>query len=152
MSVASKPKRRRSPQEKKSLSYERDRVNVYGQNNKATRKRIPKFKAAANRALRHQARLLMALAPPGDASDRVEASLADLTSLKGLHAYRHKRRKFRDYPLGLVLDKRLLRRIADADRAPSRNVRESFRSALERLSSWEHTHEQKDQLAKRKRR
>jgi len=152
MSVTSKPKRRRSPQEKKSLSYERDRVNVYGQNGKATRKRIPKFKATTSRALRHQARLLMALAPQAFDSDRVEASLADLTSLKGLRAYRHKRRKFRDYPLGLVLDKRPLRRIADADRAPSRNVRESFKAALERLSSWEHTHRQEDQLARRKRR
>jgi hypothetical protein len=152
MSVTSKPKRLRSPQEKKELSYERDRVNVYGQNNKATRKRIPKFKATTNRALRHQARLLMALAAQADDSGRVDASLADLSTLKGLHAYKHRRRKFRDYPLGFVLDARALRRIADADRAPTRNVRESLRSAIERLSSWEHSHEQQDQLAGRKRR
>jgi hypothetical protein len=151
MSAPSKPKRVRGPQEKKKLSYERDRVNVYGQNDKASRKRIPKFKAASNRALRHKGRLLTALVTQADDSERAEGSLADHRTTKALHEGNHRRRKVRGFPLGFVLDERPLRRIADADRAPSRNVRESFRSALERLSSWESTHGQKVQLGKRKR-
>jgi hypothetical protein len=38
-------KRLRSPQEKKALSYELDRRNAYGQNDKAARKAIPLRKA-----------------------------------------------------------------------------------------------------------
>lgn len=45
-----KQERRRSPQENKRLSYERDCVNTYGENNKAARKSIRRFKAASNRA------------------------------------------------------------------------------------------------------
>ncbi|MBO9402748.1 hypothetical protein [Shimia sp. R9_3] len=45
-------KKRRSPQEKKSLSYERDRRDNYGENHKGSRKSVPKRKALANRSLR----------------------------------------------------------------------------------------------------
>lgn len=44
--------RRRTPQEKKALSLERDGRNVYGENDKASRKNIPKAKARVNRANR----------------------------------------------------------------------------------------------------
>ena len=46
-----KPK---SPQEKKELSYLRDRRNDYGENAKSSRKNIPRAKANANRAERHE--------------------------------------------------------------------------------------------------
>ncbi|SCY23938.1 hypothetical protein [Microvirga guangxiensis] len=42
--------RRRSPQENKKLSYERDCSNQYGENDKAARKAVRRFKAASNRA------------------------------------------------------------------------------------------------------
>jgi hypothetical protein len=45
-------KRYRSPQEKKRLSYEKDRRDTYGENNKGSRKSVPKSKALGNRALR----------------------------------------------------------------------------------------------------
>jgi len=45
-----KSSRRRSPQEDKRLSYERDCVNRYGENDKAARKAVRRFKAASNRA------------------------------------------------------------------------------------------------------
>jgi len=45
-----KSDRRRSPQENKRLSYERDCVNQYGENDKAARKAVRRFKAASNRA------------------------------------------------------------------------------------------------------
>ena len=45
------PKRVLTPAEKKRLSYERDGRNTYGQSNKASRKAIPRFKAASKRAI-----------------------------------------------------------------------------------------------------
>jgi hypothetical protein len=46
--------KRRTPQEKKALSYERDRRNTYGEAPHAARKSIPLRKALRNRANRHQ--------------------------------------------------------------------------------------------------
>lgn len=43
----------RTPQEKKRLSYAKDRRNSYGENSKASRKNIPRAKAQANRSERH---------------------------------------------------------------------------------------------------
>lgn len=40
--------RRRSPQEKKALSYARDRRNVYGENDKSSRKNIRRNKRSPN--------------------------------------------------------------------------------------------------------
>lgn len=48
-----KPK---SPQEKKALSYAKDRRNGYGENDKSSRKAIPARKAEANRKVRRKAR------------------------------------------------------------------------------------------------
>ena len=45
--------KRRTPQEKKRLSYEHDRRNVYGESPHAARKIIPLRKAQRNRANRH---------------------------------------------------------------------------------------------------
>lgn len=46
-------KKRRSPQEKKALSYQKDRRSDHGQNDKAARRLVPLRKALANRRLRH---------------------------------------------------------------------------------------------------
>ncbi len=48
-------KKRRTPQQKKTLSLSRDRRNRYGQNAKASRKLIPLRKAKAKRSVRHAA-------------------------------------------------------------------------------------------------
>ena len=48
-------KRRRSPAEKKALSYEKDRRNGYMANDKASRKGIPLSKAKGHRADRRKA-------------------------------------------------------------------------------------------------
>ncbi len=45
-------KKVRSPQEKKRLSLQKDRRNAYGENDKSSRKAIPKNKALANRRVR----------------------------------------------------------------------------------------------------
>lgn len=48
-----------TPQEKKRLSYERDRRNSYGENSKSSRKAIPQRKRQRLRALRHSAKQLL---------------------------------------------------------------------------------------------
>ncbi|MGP1352414.1 MAG: hypothetical protein ACTS1Z_03755 [Parasphingopyxis sp.] len=48
-------KKLRSPQEKKSLSYKRDRRNNYRANDKASRKAIPARKAIENKKSRRKA-------------------------------------------------------------------------------------------------
>lgn len=63
-------KKRRSPQERKALSYAKDRRNAYGQNDKAARKAIPRNKKNANRSVRRVAKQALSmedteiLAPP----------------------------------------------------------------------------------------
>lgn len=47
-------KKRKSPQQKKALSYERDRRDTYGENNKSSRKNIPLSKALSIRSERHE--------------------------------------------------------------------------------------------------
>jgi hypothetical protein len=46
----------KSPQQKKSLSYAKDRRNTYGENDKASRKAIPARKAGESRKVRRKAR------------------------------------------------------------------------------------------------
>ncbi len=53
----------KTPQEKKALSYERDRRNRYGQNAKASRKAIPLRKAKTKRANRKSANQILSAAP-----------------------------------------------------------------------------------------
>lgn len=82
-----------TPQEKKVLSYQKDCQNVYGENDKGSRKSIPKNKAKANRKIR--------LASKADLKNEVEGSrdrnlLAD--------ALKKKWKKSPDRPLGERLD------------------------------------------------
>ena len=129
-------KRGLSPQEKKRLSYERDCVNVYGANDKASRKNIPKMKARSNRKLRRKAAILInGVAEVMEGYDDIDPALSDAT-FEGLHPMMHglktsTNRKDRDLPIGVTLDDRSLRRFGDADRKPTRNVRESLRAAIE---------------------
>ena len=74
-------KRRRSPQEKKQLSYERDRVNPYGENDKASRKAIPRFKAASHREERRAARALVGKMTGAEDETQLDASLAALRAI-----------------------------------------------------------------------
>ncbi|MFG1790466.1 hypothetical protein [Nocardia sp. NPDC049149] len=69
---------RRSPQEKKQLSYAKDRRNNYGENDKASRKNLPRKRARVHRANRHQAHtdLHGAIGPvDAEASDAAEVRL-----------------------------------------------------------------------------
>jgi len=59
----------KTPQEKKSLSYAKDRRNTFGENSKASRKGIPLAKARANRIERHAQDHLLAVAVVAQTED-----------------------------------------------------------------------------------
>src|SRR5258708_3905631 len=102
MPMVEKPTRhRRTPGEAKRISYERDRRNDYGENSKASRKAIPKFKAASNRGMRHRVKQEIENATPTDelSLESTQAKVSDET-FRGLNPYK---RKFPDLPLGLKL-------------------------------------------------
>ena len=50
------PRRRKTPQEKKVLSYQKDRRNAFGENDKASRKWIPRRKRMEARQQRRKAK------------------------------------------------------------------------------------------------
>ena len=69
-------KRSRSPQEKKALSLKKDRRNTFGENQKASRKAIPKRKALESRRNRHKNNQALSLVEQFDEAvlDLVESS------------------------------------------------------------------------------
>lgn len=101
---------RRSPQEKKQLSYAKDRHNTYGENDKSSRKNIRRSKRLPNRADRrreHQA-LTQASGPRLDAA--AEAAEQQLLSKPSTWVSRGWR-KAPDQPLGEHVEERLRRRV-----------------------------------------
>ncbi|MBC6456585.1 hypothetical protein [Actinomadura sp. HBU206391] len=108
---------RKTPQEKKRLSYAKDRRPNYGNSDKAARTTVPARKRQVNRANRHRARqdLLAAMGRP----DAAAAYAAE-----GHLASRRPKtwKKFPDLPLGIwvegILERRAEREEGDvADRA-----------------------------------
>ena len=88
-------KKARSPQEKKQLSYIKDRRNAYGENSKSSRKNIPRSKASAIRRERHeQTQALQSVLHKPSQEQQVAAELAVLA------AKPRQWRKVRDRPLG----------------------------------------------------
>jgi hypothetical protein len=100
---------RRSPQEKKALSYTRDRRNDYGENDKSSRKNIRHNKRTPNRADRHREHQLLAGATgpvATEAAERVEDRLLAKKSMWFVKGWR----KWRDAPLADVVAYKLRRR------------------------------------------
>jgi hypothetical protein len=91
----------KTPQEKKRLSYEKDRRNTFRENSKASRKGIPLTKARANRAERHAQDHILAAAVHLANSD-------DLAAVENLVRGTEPRdwRKMPDMPLGEVLNRK----------------------------------------------
>jgi hypothetical protein len=90
--------RKRTPQQKKELSYKRDRRNVYGEAPHAARKAIPLHKALRNRANRHVAN--QALDYQGPAPDE---ELADELESRMHHRAPQEWEKYPDAPLAEVI-------------------------------------------------
>lgn len=99
----------KTPQEKKRLSYEQDRRNTYGENQKSSRKNIPRSKQLSHQDERRAVRQAL-IAAQGDVADQV----ADEAQSQALRKGRVKRlkafRKSPDSPLGEVIKRRLRRR------------------------------------------
>jgi hypothetical protein len=96
----------KSPQEKKALSYSRDRRNTYGENDKASRKAIPARRAEESRKVRRKARQSLETMETADEvkADVIESSLRhDLERLGGW-------RKGADEPLADYLQHQARRR------------------------------------------
>lgn len=100
---------RKSPQEKKALSYAKDRRNDYGENDKSSRKSIRRNKRTPNRADRHREHQVLAGATgpvAADAAERVESKLLAKKSMW----FTKRWRKWRDAPLADVVTYKLRRR------------------------------------------
>lgn len=98
--------RRRTPAEKKRLSYERDRRNTYGENDKATRKAIPLRKRLRARADRKRANQALA---PGVVPSEIEDGDHLDAELLPTRDPRHWRKQ-PDAPLGRKVETSLKRR------------------------------------------
>jgi hypothetical protein len=96
---------RKTPQEKKRLSYAKDCRNTYGENDKASRKNIPRSRALAHRASRHfDARTLSKSTGFVDPERAEEAELRVRTQRPPWF------RKSPDTPLGRYVSGKLTRR------------------------------------------
>ena len=98
--------RKRTPQEKKKLSYERDRRNVYGEAPHAARKSIPFRKALRNRSNRHYENQQLSYEGVGldeDLSDEIETRMN--------HKAPQQWEKHRDAPLGEVIAEKSRKRM-----------------------------------------
>lgn len=97
--------KQRTPQEKKSLSYLRDRRNDYGENSKSSRKNIPRSKALGIRAMRHaQNQALRGIVIAASEIDALEAEP------RAKQERRRRWSKSRDAPLGKAVARKLWRR------------------------------------------
>ena len=110
---------RSSPQEKKRLSYAKDRRNDYGENDKSSRKNIRRNKRVPNRADRHREHQVLAIATGVRIVDEaVELAEAKLLAKKSM--WMTKRwRKYRDAPLADIVMNRLRRRVRLGMQDPS---------------------------------
>lgn len=97
--------KKRTPQQKKELSYKRDRRNVYGEAPHAARKAIPLHKAQRNRANRHVAN--QALSYQGPTPDE---ALADELESRVHHCAPQEWGKYPDAPLGEVIARKSRKR------------------------------------------
>lgn len=102
--------RRRSPQEKKALSYAKDRRNLYGENDKSSRKNIRRNKRIPHRADRHRYHQGLAAAagssPDNELIERATERLNTEKSKRVTMCWH----KHPDRPLAEALDYRLNRR------------------------------------------
>ena len=99
----------KTPREKKRLSYERDRRNTFGENQKSSRKNIPRSKQNSHQEERRSVRQALIVAQ-GNATEEV----ADEAQSQALRKGRIKKlkafRKSPDRPLREVIERQSLRR------------------------------------------
>ncbi|WP_327088072.1 hypothetical protein OIE66_38045 [Nonomuraea sp. NBC_01738] len=99
------PKVRRSPQDKKRLSYAKDRRNAYGENDKSSRKNIAKNKRAPHRSNRRWETVVLEAA-----EGQVDAGVEEAVESRLLSRRPKTWRKWRDEPLWNHVQDNLARR------------------------------------------
>jgi hypothetical protein len=92
----------KSPQDKKRLSLQRDRRNMYRENDKASRKLIPLGKQFSHMGLRRSVAQILTAAKP-DVGEEIRDSIELKAKVKATVAKRKSFRKLPDVPLGKVL-------------------------------------------------
>lgn len=95
----------KTPQEKKRLSYAKDRRNTFGENSKASRKGIPLHKAREIRAERHSQNMRLAQNLGVAGVDTLEAVESDVRATPP-RAWK----KDPDQPLDVFVERKLVRR------------------------------------------
>jgi len=104
----------KAPQEKKRLSYEHDRRNTYGENQKSSRKNIPRSKQMSHQDERRAVRQALIGAEgrvAEEKSDEAQSRAMRKGQIKKLKAFR----KSPDMPLGKVVERRLGKRPKQAE-------------------------------------
>lgn len=101
---------RRTPQQKKALSYTKDRRNNYGENDKSSRKSIRRNKRTPVRADRRREHQMLAfaarVAADMDLAERAEVTLLSKKSMWFTAPWRN----WPDAPLVVIVERRLRRR------------------------------------------
>jgi hypothetical protein len=102
----------KTPQDKKRQSYELDRRNTYGENEKSSRKNIPRSKQLSHQDERRSVRQVLVSAQGGvtcEVADEAQSQALIKGRMKKLKGFR----KSPDSPLGEVVKRRLRKRAAD---------------------------------------
>jgi hypothetical protein len=97
----------KTPADKKAASHAHDRRNAYGENNKSSRKNIPRSKAIVHRAERRVVRSVVAHSEltSVDAAEGVETRIAE-SKAQRLQGFK----KSPDVPLGEYLERKRRRK------------------------------------------
>jgi hypothetical protein len=99
----------KTPQEKKRLSYEHDRRNTYGENQKSSRKNIPRSKQISHQGERRAVREALVGVQGGIADERSDEAQSQVL-VKGRIQKLWAFRKSPDTSLGEVVKRRLQKR------------------------------------------
>lgn len=97
--------KRKTPQEKKTLSYAKDCRNTYGENDKSARKTIPLRKAKVNRGYRRKINQTLQ-----EIANNIDLEKAELAESEARNIKREYWKKCSDEPLGKVVEGKLERR------------------------------------------
>jgi len=113
--------KRKTPQEKKALSYAKDRRNAYGESDKGSRKSIRRNKTFPSRAYRKAVNDILQ-----GAVGEIDLAKAESVDVKAKEIKRRKWKKYPDKPLGEIVASRLERRESHAgkDKTTRKKVRD----------------------------
>lgn len=97
--------KRKTPQNKKALSYAKDCRNTYMANDKASRKIVPLRKAKVNRSYRRKVNQTLQ-----EIDNKVDLEKAELAESAARNIKREDWKKCSDEPLGKIVERKLERR------------------------------------------